>query len=1249
MASLGDTSGAVEMADQDWEKPSPSQSLLQRLKMLREWQGRQQEVLMRGLAHTTPLREPVLTPLKEETLTRFSESTETEDSTPPPYLVSYKAEDHQTTVGLPEGESASPVAPTSCQLPVHPPKNLPEKVEVQSGQSVLRDQLPDNHDSGELGLTDARMRQANHPIQANETNEWQVSPLTSAGSSMSCTISHIHQEECDARNEYDNPHNIDTREDAASFFPSENPSDLINDSMEDLLGLEKQKPYRSEKYESLPLSSKECLKKTIKSSEAGKDFAPSKSFFCTVTQGPDDGSEGMEETPKPKHRFLRKGEGTSRFGMRPMRLRMSKTEAAGESSCLLDAATQNIEVPHTASPPAAAPTKGQFRLPMQTLQLQEVPKRTLTFVGDRVNSMDHPVHGGVRHRPSPVPVSTHPTMHGPTSTLPGPLNLEKQQRREEDELSAFERLEELAEDSSFSSNSSTVLHLLKQGQQSVSSTPLRTPPPLAFQETPVVGSLGVESKSLAAESHSAIEDLINRALPSHSGTFQHQQQAAVNVKEVLAQLKAIVRLEGHSISNVTESDIQSFLEGCSNQYLSDVPHHTSTPAPPQPLPPTQARPHHVRFASEGVQVMEYERSDTDGEDTLTDAASLDSDLITTSDLEALTQLSVRGGFGGLQRQQQMEPTREGYEGDSSSSSEVTLTEQEAIQGEEPVVLTFSPPPPRPPQSASNYIWSIFGKERDSKKKSAPKGAPGKAKKTALQQPPTKPKEIERSVAGGPQPDPDGRANQELEIHKTLILAKVAELEKETKLFQKENSKLQRLQQQAQEERQKLEEEKHRLQEEAATERRRFQEYVDRERNALWREKQQVIQKPALVTQPQEHVMEMVRLREQIREMREEAERKESLNQFTVKKLSDRIKTLENENKKLKDKNNSLQALEKENQDLRLKVDRARVSGRVRPATQPTKSTRGRPKSGIRCTTVDGVAKMLDKMAKPQPVIVKEAQSKTKQDLANNNLNLGATESDEVVLAKQGSNTKAESTQASVPNVTDTAVPAQASVPTVTDMAVPVEDPASPPAGPLRHSQASLLSPEEARLEHTERLREDGVQEVIFANGNRKEIHPSGEVIISFYNGDRKEIHTDRVVYVYGNDLTRRTTYSSGKEEIVFPNGQHETFLPDGSSEVSFPNGSRKSVLSDGTEICTVKDGSVVRTNPDGSQVVEFPSGQREVYCTDGEKRREYPDGTVKILHPDGRTETRYYWGRTRIKDKEGNLILDTDAVPPLLS
>jgi hypothetical protein len=41
------------------------------------------------------------------------------------------------------------------------------------------------------------------------------------------------------------------------------------------------------------------------------------------------------------------------------------------------------------------------------------------------------------------------------------------------------------------------------------------------------------------------------------------------------------------------------------------------------------------------------------------------------------------------------------------------------------------------------------------------------------------------------------------------------------------------------------------------------------------------------------------------------------------------------------------------------------------------------------------------------------------------------------------------------------------------------------------------------------------------------------------------------------------------------------------------------------------------------------------------QRREYPDGTMKTIYVDGTQETRYSNGRRRLKDKDGNLLMDT--------
>lgn len=61
---------------------------------------------------------------------------------------------------------------------------------------------------------------------------------------------------------------------------------------------------------------------------------------------------------------------------------------------------------------------------------------------------------------------------------------------------------------------------------------------------------------------------------------------------------------------------------------------------------------------------------------------------------------------------------------------------------------------------------------------------------------------------------------------------------------------------------------------------------------------------------------------------------------------------------------------------------------------------------------------------------------------------------------------------------------------------------------------------------------------------------------------------------------------------------------------------------------------------DGTKLIAFDNGQREVH-TSQFKRREYPDGTIKTVYTNGQQETKYASGRVRVKDKDGNVIMDT--------
>ncbi|ESO97980.1 hypothetical protein LOTGIDRAFT_103874 [Lottia gigantea] len=175
----------------------------------------------------------------------------------------------------------------------------------------------------------------------------------------------------------------------------------------------------------------------------------------------------------------------------------------------------------------------------------------------------------------------------------------------------------------------------------------------------------------------------------------------------------------------------------------------------------------------------------------------------------------------------------------------------------------------------------------------------------------------------------------------------------------------------------------------------------------------------------------------------------------------------------------------------------------------------------------------------------------------------------------------------------------------------------------------------------ERIYKNGAREILFANGTRKEISSDGQsIVVSFFNGDIKQIYPDkRVVYYYADAQTSHTTYPDSLEVLQFQNGQIEKHYPDGTKEITFPDQTVKYLFPNGSEESIFPDGTVIRVDVSGDKTMEFPNGQREIHNSQF-KRREYPDGTVKTVYPDGRQETRYSTGRVRLKDKDGNVIMD---------
>lgn len=177
----------------------------------------------------------------------------------------------------------------------------------------------------------------------------------------------------------------------------------------------------------------------------------------------------------------------------------------------------------------------------------------------------------------------------------------------------------------------------------------------------------------------------------------------------------------------------------------------------------------------------------------------------------------------------------------------------------------------------------------------------------------------------------------------------------------------------------------------------------------------------------------------------------------------------------------------------------------------------------------------------------------------------------------------------------------------------------------------------------EKIYKNGRRVVLFPNGTRKEVSADGKsVTVTFFNGDVKQVMPDeRVVYYYAAAQTTHTTYPEGLEVLHFSSGQIEKHFPDGRKEITFPDQTIKTLFADGQEESIFPDGTIVRVQRDGNKIIEFNNGQRELHTAQF-KRREYPDGTVKTVYANGHQETKYTSGRVRVKDKDGNVLMDTE-------
>ncbi|XP_022121176.2 centromere protein J [Pieris rapae] len=193
---------------------------------------------------------------------------------------------------------------------------------------------------------------------------------------------------------------------------------------------------------------------------------------------------------------------------------------------------------------------------------------------------------------------------------------------------------------------------------------------------------------------------------------------------------------------------------------------------------------------------------------------------------------------------------------------------------------------------------------------------------------------------------------------------------------------------------------------------------------------------------------------------------------------------------------------------------------------------------------------------------------------------------------------------------------------------------------------SSTSITKTNLNPIETLQRNGTRELRFPNGNLKIMSADGKYSkFIYYNGDIKENFYNKgiIKYFYSESKTYHTTHPDGLEVLEFPDGQVEKRYRDGSSEIRLPNGMVRYYDPNNDAVreeWRYPDGTALSVSANGEQHITFPNGQIEVHTKD-HKRREFPDGSVKLVYSDGTSETRYASGRIRIKDKHGNLIMDS--------
>ncbi|XP_059820226.1 centromere protein J-like [Hypanus sabinus] len=479
------------------------------------------------------------------------------------------------------------------------------------------------------------------------------------------------------------------------------------------------------------------------------------------------------------------------------------------------------------------------------------------------------------------------------------------------------------------------------------------------------------------------------------------------------------------------------------------------------------------------------------------------------------------------------------------------------------------------------------------------------------------------------------------IQSKLMKDKLLELETEINKFRAENSTLAKLRDDKEKAMMEFRKEIADFERKKAEELTQLEEYKKEELKRLQKERM-VFEKYAVVARaiPDKKEREEIKvLKQQIIDLQEELKRKELRWSSTYTRLRNQIDALTKENQELRDEVKVMERLrletwKKAEMATEKKTENSlpqlmQTDGVPLDARKKETDSLSKDRSGGRNPQASGnKSSYRIEQSSPRNIKVSHAVNLSAPGMTRN----GAKESS-LSLVNNVENTK----------MNTTAVPGM-NLSMSYENVLNEEQVSSPASSCLEFNGAKDEIQEEIKYPDgkVEQVLRSGHHVIIFCNGTRKEVSADGKTIkVTFFNGDIKQIMSDQtVIYYYADAQTTHTTYPDGLEVLQFPNNQLEKHYPDGRKEITFPDQTIKYLFADGYEENVFPDGTIIRMQLDGTKIIEFNNGQREIH-TPSYKRREYPDGTVKTVHLNGQQETKYSSGRVRIKDKEGNVIMDS--------